>query len=77
MVASWADHHTEDFVRCDRRRLVAAPDADRSEHLAGQLLWFELGDGRPTFGAEVPAVRGERLALVRASVSYDSPGSAD
>ena len=70
MKAAWNEHHSEDFVRIDRRRLIAGPDADRRQHLENQLLWFELGDGQPTFGVEILAVRGERLALCRASVGY-------
>ena len=70
MAAAWEDHHSDNFVRVDRRRLVASPDADRAGHLEGQLLWFGFGDGQPVFGAEIIAVRGDRLALVRASVSY-------
>ena len=70
MVAGWDEWHTEDFVREDRRRLVSLPPAGRREHLDLQLLWFELGDGRPMFDASVLAVRGEWLALVRASTQY-------
>lgn len=70
MVAAWEEHHSDDFVRVDRRRLVASPNADRATHLEGQLMWFEFGDGQPVFGAEILAARGDRLALVRASVGY-------
>ena len=72
MKAAWNDHHAADFVRIDRRRLIAGPDADRNQHLESQLLWFDLADGRPVFGVEILAVRGDRLVLCRASVTYAS-----
>ncbi len=33
-------------------------------------MWFDLLDGRPTFGFEPIAVRGDRLALVSAWIRY-------
>lgn len=67
---------TEDFVREDRRRLIALPLADRDQFREQVLAWRDVADGRPTFTAtEVLAVAGERLVLLVVSVDYPSgPG---
>jgi hypothetical protein len=66
----------DDFVREDRRRLIAVPDSDRDDWFESILAYWDLGKGAPSFRvAEVLAVRGERLVLLRARVEYED-GSA-
>jgi hypothetical protein len=62
---------TDDFVREDRRRLIAVPDSDRNDWFDSISAYWDLGKGAPSFTvAEVLAVRGERLVLFRARVEY-------
>lgn len=63
----------DDFVREDRRSVVALPTADAETYLAGFDAWFEIEDGRPSMAIErVIAVRGERCVLFRLSIQYES-----
>ena len=59
---------TDDFVRLDRRRGVAAPDAHGSDEWVAALdAWFDVGMER--LSVEPLAVRGERLVLARIQLS--------
>jgi hypothetical protein len=54
----------DDFVREDRRRLIALPTVDQDGWIEQLLSLFELGTGRLSMSLdEVVAVRGDRLAL--------------
>jgi hypothetical protein len=62
---------TEDFVREECRRPIGFPQANAQTYASHVLAYFDLEDGQPTFTVEAHiAVRGERLALSRTSVSY-------
>jgi hypothetical protein len=67
----------DDFVRVDRRRLVAVPDSDKDDWFESMQAYWELGRGTPSFQvAEVLAVRGERLVLFRSRIEFsDSTGT--
>ena len=68
----------ESFVREDRRRLIAMPNADVSAYLEQHLVWFEISDEVPTFElAETIAVRGERFVSGRLRVRYGPEFAAE
>ena len=69
---------TETFVKKDRRRLVALPDADRYEYLEHIKTWAMLGESTPVFNcAEVIDVAGDRLVLSRLSVEVEQAQTSD
>jgi hypothetical protein len=67
----WKSGMADDFVRVDRRRVVAVPDSDRDDWFESMQAYWNLGKGTPSFQvAEVIAVRGERLVLFRSRIEY-------
>ena len=74
VLAEWHTWFAEDFVREDRRRLVAAPTVDAAQFLDHHLTWFDMG--QPRFELESLAVRGERLSLTRVNVVLDDAFAA-
>lgn len=76
--ASYENDLAASFVRIDRRRLVAAPDADRDEFLEQLRGWNEVGGHQPQLRVdEVIDVLGDRLALVRLVVEFESGISSE
>lgn len=67
----WKRGMADDFVRVDRRRVVAVPNSDRDDWFESLQAYWNLGKGAPSFRvAEVLAVRGERLVLFRGRIEY-------
>ncbi len=67
----WKRGMADDFVRVDRRRMVAVPDSDRDDWFESMQAYWNLGKGAPSFHvAEVLAVRGDRLVLFRSRIEY-------
>jgi hypothetical protein len=73
-LSEWDKWFAEEFVREDRRRLIAMPDADSSAYKEEFRSWHELtGGGHPLFDyAEVIAIHGERLGCNRTFVRWGS-----
>lgn len=72
-LSEWNRWFTDEFVREDRRDLIAMPTADAPTFQQQHLAWFEMGDENVNFElAEVVAVFGERLALTRTRIGYSS-----
>lgn len=69
------EYFADDYVREDRRRLIAMPDADRDGHREAVEAVLELG------GLVAPhqplAVRGERFSLARFLIEYDDGRSVN
>ena len=64
---------TDDFVREDRRSMVALPTADADTFVTGFDAWFEVEDGRPAMHIErVIAVRGDRCFLVELTMRFEN-----
>jgi hypothetical protein len=75
MMPSWM---TDDFVRQDRRRLVATPESNGSEFVENVRAWFSVGAGTPRFRvAEVYAVAGDRCVTHRVSIDFDGSFASD
>ena len=69
----WYRWFADDFVREDRRQLIAMPTADAATFHQQHLAWFEMDDENLSFEmTEVEAVFGERLALTRTRIGYSS-----
>jgi hypothetical protein len=74
----FAEIMTDDFVRSDRRTLIALPTANRDEFTEQALIWFQMGDGPPIFEfREVLGVAGERLVLCAVWIGYKSGQGVD
>jgi hypothetical protein len=68
----------EDFVREDRRRLIAVPSVGRDLFAEAVRAWAEMGLGRPTFRVtDVIDVAGDRLVVVAISIDYESGQSVE
>ena len=69
---------SEDFVREDRRRLIALPTVDRDLFAEQVRAWADLGDGRPIFRlTAVIDVAGDRLVMPVISIGYESGQSVE
>ena len=78
-LSEWDKWFAEGFVREDRRRLIAMPDADSSTYKEEFRSWHELtGEGHPIFDyAEVIAIHGERLGCNRTFARFGSNTSME
>lgn len=61
----------DEFVREDRRNLIAVRAADAKTFHQQHLAWFEMGDEALTIETvDVIALRGDRLGLSRTHIRY-------
>ena len=69
----WDRWFADEFVREDRRQLIATPTGDAATFQQQHLAWFEMGLEDLNFEMTgVVAVFGDRLALTRSRIGYSS-----
>lgn len=69
---------TEDFKRIDRRRFVAAPEANRAEFLEQLRAWTRISDEQPRWNLkEVFETAGERLACCLLAIEFSNGTSSE
>mgnify|MGYP001814588548 CR=1 FL=1 len=77
-VRDTVEWHTEDFVRQDRRRLVALPEVDRHGFIEQILAWSELEDGKPIYTPLVVlGVAGDRCVAMRIRIGFATGNGVD
>jgi hypothetical protein len=68
----------EDFKRIDRRRFVAAPEANRAEFLEQLRAWTRISGEQPRWNLrEVFETAGERLACCRLAIEFSDGTSSE